>query len=376
MITEDKVYLPESIKSTPFPNEIEGSAKEGSTVTNKKVYQPELSLFTGFPVSKIVDNVIGISLDTQSRRIKGEFSFDSLGSISIGNYSSGVSGDVKISPNGIVARNSAGDTTFSLDGTTGDATFKGTVASGSVVTGYVQVGGALADVGSGNITGTYIANGSITSGKISVSTLSSITANIGTITAGTINGATITGTTSISIGYVYMLGNGLIIQDNKYLVLTDTAGNQDGVIYMNTSNRLNVLNTGGKTALGSTSDDVILLAHNAEVLVGDSDGHIQVNDPIIVGGVEKSAIVPVKDGYRALYCMESPEVWFMDITDSKDLIDPIFAEVTVGEKKFIKTEDGSYLVFARRKGHEHRRFETRTEREYNNNNKFWSTPFR
>ncbi len=67
--------------------------------------------------------------------------------------------------------------------------------TGAVVTGYIQVGGALSDVGSGNITETYIANGAITAGKISVSTLSAITANIGAITAGTIDGVTITGGT-------------------------------------------------------------------------------------------------------------------------------------------------------------------------------------
>lgn len=93
-------------------------------------------------------------------------------------------------------------------------------ASSITISGYIPTGGALTDIGAGNITGTYIANGAIstakiqanaitateisagavTASKISVSTLSAISANIGTVTAGslsavTISGSTITGTT-------------------------------------------------------------------------------------------------------------------------------------------------------------------------------------
>lgn len=69
--------------------------------------------------------------------------------------------------------------------------------------GYIPDGGALADIGAGNITGTYIANDAITTPKIFanavtatkilVSQLSAISADIGTVTAGNINGLTITG---------------------------------------------------------------------------------------------------------------------------------------------------------------------------------------
>lgn len=77
------------------------------------------------------------------------------------------------------------------------------IANSVTISGYIPTGGALADVGVGNITGTYIANGaivtdklaanSVVASKISVSTLSAISANIGTVTAGTITGVTITG---------------------------------------------------------------------------------------------------------------------------------------------------------------------------------------
>lgn len=93
---------------------------------------------------------------------------------------------------------------------------EGNVTATSVtLSGYIPTGGALDDIGTGNITGTYIANGaivtdklaanavvadkiasnSVTAAKINVSTLSAISANIGTITAGSITGVTITGGT-------------------------------------------------------------------------------------------------------------------------------------------------------------------------------------
>ena len=62
------------------------------------------------------------------------------GALQIGKYESGVSGDLRISPNGIVARNSSGMTTFALDGDTGSAVFMGEIQAGAIITGLVSVG--------------------------------------------------------------------------------------------------------------------------------------------------------------------------------------------------------------------------------------------
>lgn len=71
------------------------------------------------------------SFDSTTRKIKGSFSFEQLGAIEIGEFIQGVSGSIKISPDGVLATNLNGDITFFLDGETGNATFKGTVqASG------------------------------------------------------------------------------------------------------------------------------------------------------------------------------------------------------------------------------------------------------
>ena len=69
-----------------------------------------------------VNDVINARLDTASETILGEFSFGASGAIQIGEYDAGVSGDIKISPSGILARNSANATTIAIDGTTGEIT--------------------------------------------------------------------------------------------------------------------------------------------------------------------------------------------------------------------------------------------------------------
>lgn len=100
-------------------------------------------------VSPVAQEVISTSLDTQSRRILGSFSFGQVGAIKIGTYNPGSSGEIDISSSGITAKNSSGTTTFTLDGTTGNATFLGTLAAGTLVGGDGLV--KLADNGGGQI---------------------------------------------------------------------------------------------------------------------------------------------------------------------------------------------------------------------------------
>lgn len=81
----------------------------------------------------IIRDVINANLDTQAAQILGAFEFAASGAIQIGTYSAGVTGDIRISPNGIVARNKDNVTTFSIDGEDGSATFLGTVAAGAII---------------------------------------------------------------------------------------------------------------------------------------------------------------------------------------------------------------------------------------------------
>jgi len=86
---------------------------------------------------------------------------------------------------------------------------------------------------------------------------------------------------------------------------------------------------------------------------------------------DKLAIVQTSEGFNALHCIEAPDVWFMDFCDVKGVLDPMFEEVTVPPYKYIKCEDdGGYQVWGKRKGHDHKRFESKTREEFDANERF------
>ncbi|MCK9320140.1 hypothetical protein [Methanoculleus sp.] len=95
--------------------------------------------------------------DTDSKTILSDFTFGTSGALQIGTYSDGVSGDIRISPNGILGRNKDGDTTFSINGTTGEATFGGTLVAAS---------GTFGTVTAGILSGVEISGSTITGGTI------------------------------------------------------------------------------------------------------------------------------------------------------------------------------------------------------------------
>ncbi|MGI6551361.1 MAG: hypothetical protein ACOX4Q_15300 [Syntrophomonadales bacterium] len=98
--------------------------------------------------------------DTDSKTILSDFTFGTSGALQIGTYENGVSGDIRISPNGILGRNKDGDTTFSINGTTGDATFGGTLVAAS---------GTFGTVTAGILSGVEISGSTITGGTIQTS---------------------------------------------------------------------------------------------------------------------------------------------------------------------------------------------------------------
>lgn len=134
----DKIYYPEIIDTYPLP-EVQSEQHEGSTnYVGKTNIQPGREVDVRFPVKQIARETLSEALNTRTKQILGEFTFGEIGAISIGTYENGESGDIRLTPNGITARDVNGVTTFSLDGTTGDAVFKGTVSAGSVVVGYAR----------------------------------------------------------------------------------------------------------------------------------------------------------------------------------------------------------------------------------------------
>jgi len=128
------LYTPEVIQETPFPGEpiIIDTQRQASAGGN---YSPNTTKARPFRRKILANELLSTALNTRSRKILGQFQFTPSGALQIGDFKNGVSGDLRISPNGITGRDIAGLTTFALDGTTGDAAFKGTVYAGSFVSG-------------------------------------------------------------------------------------------------------------------------------------------------------------------------------------------------------------------------------------------------
>ena len=139
-MADEKVYYPEVIEENAFPTQ-EGVVDFGeSQKTSNQTFSSPTIKSQPLPTRRVAVEVIGSALNTKSRKILAQFEFTQSGAIQIGKYENGVSGDLRITPNGITARDSAGLTTFSIDGDTGDAVFKGSIQAGSLITGLVSVG--------------------------------------------------------------------------------------------------------------------------------------------------------------------------------------------------------------------------------------------
>jgi len=81
------------------------------------------------------------NFNTSAKTILGAFTFGASGAIQIGSYVNGVSGDIRISPNGLLARNSAGITTIAVDGTTGAIT--AFILNAGEINGVTVTGGTI-----------------------------------------------------------------------------------------------------------------------------------------------------------------------------------------------------------------------------------------
>ncbi len=139
--SDEKVYTLQTIDDTPLPGNIPDDlsvSSEGKATGEDFKYQSIND--NPLPTRKIAHEIIGKALNTKSKHILGEFQFTNSGAIRIGNYTEGQAGEILISPSGIVARNTNGDITVSIDGETGDAVFAGVIQTGSLISGKVQVG--------------------------------------------------------------------------------------------------------------------------------------------------------------------------------------------------------------------------------------------
>lgn len=123
-------FTPETIIDQPIPLLGGGFTPVAGSVSNANdsiAETPIQQVDRKFPQAQIAQQTISESLNTETKRITGEYTFEQLGAILVGLFKQGISGEIKISPDGIVAKNVNGEITFALDGATGDATFKGTI---------------------------------------------------------------------------------------------------------------------------------------------------------------------------------------------------------------------------------------------------------
>jgi hypothetical protein len=142
-MADDKVYTPIVTKDAPFPQEI--AQTDLISTTTKDVQKPDSIADNPFPLPKYAKEVLSNSLNTKSKKIMQEYQFTRTGSIKVGKYEAGVSGEVAISPDGITGKNKDGEDTFVIDGTEGNAYFQGTIEAstligGNLLTGEVMVG--------------------------------------------------------------------------------------------------------------------------------------------------------------------------------------------------------------------------------------------
>lgn len=139
-MADEKIYTPDVIDNNPLPDQIVGTDFSVSDPGTKDVAQTPNIQDQTVPSKRVAVELIGSALNTKSKKILAEFQFTESGAIQVGKYIPSVSGDIRISPNGITARNDAGVTTFSLDGTDGSAVFAGTIQAGTLIGGKVSVG--------------------------------------------------------------------------------------------------------------------------------------------------------------------------------------------------------------------------------------------
>lgn len=117
-------------------------------------------------------------------------------------------------------------------------------------------------------------------------------------------------------------------------------------------------------------------------------GTVDIHGTFKVNGTTKTAIVPTSQGYRALYCAESPDVWFFDKgtinyppwwkvwAKPTYEINPLFLETIEEVDHIIPTTNKMIVqVWGKRKGFGTIHMEEKTEEEFNRNTQFWSIPF-
>jgi len=114
------------------------------------------------------------AINTAEDTILSSFTFGESGALQIGTYESGVTGDIKISPSGILGRDKTGATTFSINATTGVAVLNGLVVGTNVGLGTAQDSAGVTTIIGDTVITSFVnalnitALGAVTSGSFAI----------------------------------------------------------------------------------------------------------------------------------------------------------------------------------------------------------------
>jgi hypothetical protein len=128
------------------------------------------------------------AFSTASNTILGAFTFGVSGALQIGTYQAGVTGDIRISPTGILARDKNNATTFSLDATTGVGVLAGLVVGTNVGLGTAQDSAGVTTIVGNTVTTAFVNALNVNAATVSASiSITSPTISGGSISIGSSN---------------------------------------------------------------------------------------------------------------------------------------------------------------------------------------------
>lgn len=283
-----KIYYADTLEDQPLDSSaIEQAVTTGSSSNKSASSDSTIEPSDGFParpvpIPVVAKELISDSLNTQSRQILSNFTFSRLGAIQVGEYVNGVSGDLRITSAGLAARNTSGTTTVSIDGETGDATFLGTVAAGSVIS---------ASIAANQITGTIVDAQIATISWAKITSVAIVNADIVSLSADKITTGSLTGI-NIAIGS----GNDIFKADSNGIYLGHASFssapfrvNMDGDVTASSLTLTNASIGSGSSYTGNQIAAAYIGNLTAEKITSGDLTSITITGVVITGGTIRTA---------------------------------------------------------------------------------------
>lgn len=171
------------------------------------------------------------------------------------------------------------DAPFSVD-------WEGNMTATSLdLSGYLEIGEALSDIGSGNITGTYIASGAITTSKLSATAIDGMTITGALIRTSSSGGRVVMDDSTDSLQVYDTSGNLRMELDNDELTFYNASEAERGGIKANTTEVYFHALNGGNLHLEAEGSLYTIIFTVAGTTMGYfSQGGLTLNDDLLAGG--------------------------------------------------------------------------------------------